>query len=212
VNKGTNDTYRLLTSHAEYRLILRNDKANMRLMEKGHEVGLISEERFARYIHKKEQIEREKTRLAKTRLKSDEVNPTLERLGSATVPDAITLDQMLRRPEVDYKTVESLSPAPEEIHPEVKEQVEIQTKYAGYIQKSHQQIEKQKKLEEKLIPESLDYAEVKGLASEAREKLNKIRPRSIGQASRISGVTPADISILMVFLESYGKRGAAANA
>jgi tRNA uridine 5-carboxymethylaminomethyl modification enzyme len=212
VTKGTNEPYRLLTSRAEYRLILRNDNADLRLMEKGYEIGLISEERFARLIQKKAQIEREKARLSKTRVKADEANPVLERLNSAPIPDAAPLDQLLRRPEVDYAVIEELSPAPEEIHPEAKEQVEIQVKYAGYIQKSTQQIEKQLKMEQKLLPDTLDYSVIKGLASEAREKLNKIRPRSVGQASRISGVTPADISILLVHLETLGKKGEATHA
>ena len=211
VTKGTLEPYRLLTSRAEYRLILRNDNADLRLMEKGFEIGLLPEERFARFLQKKEAIEREKGRLASTRVKAEEVNDKLVELGSAPIADAAPLDQLLRRPELDYSLVEQLSPAPEELHPEVKEQVEIQTKYSGYIQKSMQQIEKQKKLEEKLIPEDIDYGIVKGLSSESREKLNKIRPRSIGQASRISGVNPADVSILMVFLEGYAKRGAAVN-
>ena len=211
VTKGTLEPYRLLTSRAEYRLILRNDNADLRLMEKGFEIGLLPEERFSRFLQKKEAIEREKGRLAATRVKADEVNDKLVELGSAPIADAAPLDQLLRRPELDYSLIEQLSPAEEELHPEVKEQVEIQIKYSGYIQKSMQQIEKQKKLEEKLIPEDIDYAVVKGLSSESREKLNKIRPRSIGQASRISGVNPADISILMVYLEGHAKRGVAAN-
>ncbi|MGB8957137.1 MAG: tRNA uridine-5-carboxymethylaminomethyl(34) synthesis enzyme MnmG, partial [Tumebacillaceae bacterium] len=194
-----------------YRLNLRNDNADLRLMEKGFEIGLLPEERFSRFLQKKEAIEREKGRLATTRVKAEEVNDKLVELGSAPIADAAPLDQLLRRPELDYSLIEQLSPAAEELHPEVKEQVEIQTKYSGYIQKSMQQIEKQKKLEEKLIPETIDYAGVKGLSSESREKLNKIRPRSIGKASRISGVNPADISILMVYLEGYTKRGVAAN-
>ncbi|MGZ4112088.1 MAG: tRNA uridine-5-carboxymethylaminomethyl(34) synthesis enzyme MnmG [Tumebacillaceae bacterium] len=209
VTKGTLEPYRLLTSRAEYRLILRNDNADLRLMEKGFNAGLLPEERFARFLKKKEAIEREKGRLASTRLKADEVNAKMAELNSAPIQDAVTLDQLLRRPEVAYTVIDELAPAPEEIHPEVKEQVEIQIKYAGYINKSYQQIEKQKKLEEKWIPDDVSYDEIKGLSSESREKLNKIKPRSIGQASRISGVNPADISILMVYLESHTKRRAA---
>jgi tRNA uridine 5-carboxymethylaminomethyl modification enzyme len=212
VTKGTNEPYRLLTSRAEYRLILRNDNADLRLMEIGYKVGLLPEERFARFVAKKEAIEREKGRLASTRVKADEANPILIELNSAPINDTATLEQLLRRPEITYADVERLSKAEEELHPEVKEQVEIQVKYAGYIAKSHQQIEKQKKLEQKLLPEDIDYGAIKGLSSESREKLNKIRPRSIGQASRISGVNPADISILMVHLESLSKKGAASRA
>jgi len=209
VTKGTNEPYRLLTSRAEYRLILRNDNADLRLAEIGYQIGLLPEERFARFLKKREQIEQEKSRLAKTRVKADEINPRLEVLGSAPIQDAVPLDQLLRRPEVDYSLIEEIAPAPEAIHPEAKEQVEIQVKYAGYINKSHQQIEKQKKMEQKIIPDDLEYALIKGLSNESREKLNKIRPRSVGQASRISGVNPADISILMVYLETYNRRGAA---
>ncbi|TCP52229.1 tRNA uridine 5-carboxymethylaminomethyl modification enzyme [Tumebacillus sp. BK434] len=209
VTKGTNEPYRLLTSRAEYRLILRNDNADLRLMELGHKIGLVPDDRFARFLQKKEAIEREKGRLRTTRVKADEINGRLTELGSAPIADAVTLEQLLRRPEVEYKVLAEVAPAPEALHPEVAEQVEIQTKYAGYIEKSYQQIEKQKKLELKLIPDDIDYSVIKGLSSESREKMSKIRPRSIGQASRISGVNPADISILMVYLESHGKRSAA---
>ncbi|MFD2170638.1 tRNA uridine-5-carboxymethylaminomethyl(34) synthesis enzyme MnmG [Tumebacillus lipolyticus] len=209
VTKGTNEPYRLLTSRAEYRLILRNDNADLRLMEIGHKIGLLSDERFARFLKKKEAIEREKGRMRTTRLKAEEINPKLSELGSAPIADAASLEQLLRRPEVSYGVLSALKPSPEDLHPEVKEQIEIQTKYAGYIEKSYQQIEKQKKLEQKLIPEDLDYGVIKGLSSESREKMSRIRPRSIGQASRISGVNPADISILMVYLETHGKRSVA---
>lgn len=208
VTKGTLEPYRLLTSRAEYRLILRNDNADLRLSEIGYRIGLLSEERFVRFMKKKEAIEQEKVRLAKTRLKAEEINPKLVELGSKEIHDASTLEQLLRRPEVDYSVIEGVAPAPHELHPEVKEQVEIQTKYAGYIEKSNVQIDKQKKLEEKKIPEGIDYNDIKGLSSESREKLIKIRPISIGQASRISGVNPADISILMVYLEGMQKRSA----
>ncbi|ASS73557.1 tRNA uridine-5-carboxymethylaminomethyl(34) synthesis enzyme MnmG [Tumebacillus algifaecis] len=209
VTKGTNEPYRLLTSRAEYRLILRNDNADLRLMEIGHKIGLLSDQRFARFLQKKEAIEREKGRLRTTRVKAGEINGKLAELGSAPIADAVTLEQLLRRPEVGYDMLAELAPSPEELHPEVREQVEIQTKYAGYIDKSYQQIEKQKKLEIKLIPDDIDYSVVKGLSTESREKMSKIRPRSIGQASRISGVNPADISILMVYLETHGKRSVA---
>jgi tRNA uridine 5-carboxymethylaminomethyl modification enzyme len=201
VTKGTLEPYRLLTSRAEYRLILRNDNADLRLSEIGYKIGLLPEERFVRFMKKKEAIEQEKARLAKTRLKADEINPKLVELKSKEIHDAVTLEQLLRRPEVDYRVIEDVAPAPDALHPEVREQVEIQVKYAGYIEKSHQQIEKQRKLEEKKIPDNIDYNDIKGLSSESREKLLKIRPISIGQASRISGVNPADISILMVYLE-----------
>jgi tRNA uridine 5-carboxymethylaminomethyl modification enzyme len=204
VTKGTNEPYRLLTSRAEYRLILRHDNADLRLMEIGHKIGLLSPRKYERYLEKKAGIAHEKKRLSSIRVKAEEANPVLERLGSHPLDKdvALTLDQLLKRPEVDYKIIEELAPSDTPLHPEVKEQVEIQIKYAGYIEKQNQQIERQKKLENKLLPEDLDYMSINGLAMEAREKLSKIKPRSIGQASRISGVTPADISILLVYLES----------
>ncbi|GAX89137.1 tRNA uridine-5-carboxymethylaminomethyl(34) synthesis enzyme MnmG [Effusibacillus lacus] len=212
VTKGTNEPYRLLTSRAEYRLILRNDNADLRLMEIGHRIGLISDRRFDRFLRKKESISNEISRLKSIRVKADDINPFL--VGKGTKPlekdQAVTLDQLMRRPEIDYNAIEEIAPAPEPLHPEVAEQVEIQIKYSGYIEKQTQQIERQKKLEERLIPEDVDYGEINGLSSESKEKLSKIRPRSIGQASRISGVTPADISILLVWLESKVKRSAGA--
>ncbi|BCJ87478.1 tRNA uridine-5-carboxymethylaminomethyl(34) synthesis enzyme MnmG [Effusibacillus dendaii] len=212
VTKGTNEPYRLLTSRAEYRLILRNDNADLRLMEIGHRIGLVSDRRFERFLRKKEGIQNEISRLKSIRFKADEINLFL--IQKETHPldkdQAVTLDQLLKRPEIDYKSIQEIAPAPQTVHPEVAEQVEIQIKYAGYIEKQTQQIERQKKLEARLIPDHIDYHEVQGLSSEAKEKLAKIRPRSIGQASRISGVNPADISILLVWLESKIKRSAGA--
>ncbi|MFC4768466.1 tRNA uridine-5-carboxymethylaminomethyl(34) synthesis enzyme MnmG [Effusibacillus consociatus] len=212
VTKGTNEPYRLLTSRAEYRLILRNDNADLRLMEIGHSIGLVSPQRFDRFLRKKDNIAKEMSRLKSIRFKADDINPFLQEKGTKPLEkdQAVTLDQLLKRPEIDYKAVNDLAPAPEPIHPEVAEQVEIQIKYAGYIEKQTQQIERQKKLEERLIPEDISYEAITGLSSEAREKLSKIHPRSIGQASRISGVNPADISILLVWLESKVKRSAGA--
>lgn len=208
VTKGTNEPYRLLTSRAEYRLLLRNDNADLRLMEKGYQIGLLPEERYQRFLKKKEQIARELERLAAIRVKSTEVNPLLAEIGTSLLDKdvGLTLEQLLRRPEVSYSLIDKISPATELIHPEVKEQVEIQVKYAGYIEKQKIQIERQKRLEERLLPEQIDYKLIQGLSSEAKEKLSNIRPHSIGQASRISGVTPADISILMVYIESRTKR------
>lgn len=212
VTKGTNEPYRLLTSRAEYRLILRNDNADLRLMEIGHRIGLVSEQRFDRFLRKKENITSEMNRLKSIRFKADDINPFLLEKGTKPLEkdQAVTLDQLLKRPEIDYQAVTELAPAADGVHPEVAEQVEIQIKYAGYIEKQTQQIERQKKLEERLIPENLDYQEITGLSSESKEKLSKIRPRSIGQASRISGVNPADISILLVWLEGKVKRSAGA--
>ncbi|MDB5085522.1 MAG: tRNA uridine-5-carboxymethylaminomethyl(34) synthesis enzyme MnmG [Bacilli bacterium] len=208
VTKGTREPYRLLTSRAEYRLILRNDNADLRLMEIGHRIGLLSEQKYSRYLKKREGLSHELARLRATRVKSEEVNPALEQIGARPVDKDVapTLEQLLKRPEITYQFVSQLSPAPASVHPEVEEQVEVSIKYAGYIEKQNQQIERQKKLEQKLLPDQIDYMKITGLAMEAREKLTKIRPRSIGQASRISGVTPADISILIIYLESLARR------
>jgi tRNA uridine 5-carboxymethylaminomethyl modification enzyme len=213
VTKGTNEPYRLLTSRAEHRLILRHDNADLRLMEVGYRIGLVSELRFERYLKKKEAIQHELKRLSNTRVKPDNpiVLQKLEEAGSMPFQNVMSLEQLLRRPELSYGFVEAIAPAEQPLHPEVKEQVEIQVKYSGYIEKQAQQIERQKKLEKKWIPDDIDYFQIKGISSEAKEKLTKIRPRSIGQASRISGVTPADISILLVYLESYGKSRNAVN-
>ncbi|UOF91750.1 tRNA uridine-5-carboxymethylaminomethyl(34) synthesis enzyme MnmG [Fodinisporobacter ferrooxydans] len=212
VTKGTSEPYRLLTSRAEYRLILRHDNADLRLMEIGYRIGLVSEQRFDKFLKKKEWIAREKDRLASTRVKPEDpiVIKKIQESGSMPLANVMSLEQLLRRPEINYELIESLAPNIDtELHPDVKEQVEIQIKYSGYIEKQTQQIEKQKKLEQKLIPDDINYQVVKGLSSESREKLKNIRPRSIGQASRISGVTPADISILLIYLESRGKRNVA---
>ncbi len=206
VTKGTNEPYRLLTSRAEYRLLLRHDNADLRLTEIGYKVGLISEERYQKFLKKKQMIEDEIKRLEETKVKpTPEVQSMLEQAGTAPLQNAVALASLLRRPQVHYNMIEQLSPPPELLPPEVKEQVEIQLKYAGYIEKQLLQVEKMQKMEKKRIPSDIDYNDVKGLASEARQKLSEIRPISIGQASRISGVNPSDISILLVYLEHYNR-------
>lgn len=212
VTKGVREPYRLLTSRAEYRLLLRHDNADLRLMEIGYRVGLVSGRRFERYLRKKEGMEREMSRLKSIRFKADEINPFLVEKGTKPLEkdQAVTLEQLLKRPEIDYEAVTQLSPPEEPVHPEAAEQVEIQIKYSGYIEKQMQQIARQKKLEERLIPDDIDYYGINGLSTESKENLSKIRPRSVGQASRIPGVTPADISILLVWLESKVKRSAGA--
>ncbi len=205
VTKGTNEPYRLLTSRAEYRLLLRHDNADLRLTEIGHDIGLITEERYHSFLDKKAKVEREVERLSKVKVKPVDVNDMLESRQSAPLQNGTDLLTVLRRPEVSYADIESLSPSPEELTDEMKEQVEIQTKYAGYIEKQLAHVERLKKMEKKKLPEDIVYEEVKGLAIEAQQKLAKIRPLSIGQASRISGVTPADISILLVYLEHYNR-------
>jgi tRNA uridine 5-carboxymethylaminomethyl modification enzyme len=202
VTKGTNEPYRLLTSRAEYRLLLRHDNADLRLTELGYKIGLISEERYRKFVAKKEAIEAEKKRLNSIIIKpSKDVQELIRSLGGSELKDGIRASDLLKRPEMTYEHIEKLAPNEIELDSEVKEQVEIQIKYEGYIEKSLQQVERLKKMEDKKIPEDIDYDAITGLATEARQKLNKIRPLSIAQASRISGVNPSDISILLVYIE-----------
>ncbi|REK60984.1 MAG: tRNA uridine-5-carboxymethylaminomethyl(34) synthesis enzyme MnmG [Cohnella sp.] len=210
VTKGTNEPYRLLTSRAEYRLLLRHDNADLRLTPLGYEIGLISEERYQRFLKKKQLVEAELERLKETKFRPDEqVQAMLASVGSAPITNAVDGLTLLRRPEVTYAHLEALSPSPYDLTDDMKEQVEIQTKYTGYIEKQLQQVERLAKMEKKRIPEDIDYNSIHGLATEARQKLDKIRPISIGQASRISGVTPSDLSILLVHLEHYNRVTAA---
>ncbi|MFS0788728.1 tRNA uridine-5-carboxymethylaminomethyl(34) synthesis enzyme MnmG [Shouchella sp. 1P09AA] len=203
VTKGTNEPYRLLTSRAEFRLILRHDNADLRLTEKGFELGLISEARYARFLHKKQAVEEEIGRIKGLIVKpSEDVNELLEQVGSNKMNEALKAEAMLKRPEMTYKDLLKVIPQPEqELDDEVCEQVEIQVKYEGYIEKQWQQVDRLKKMERKQIPEDLDYDAIQGLATEARQKLKLVRPLSVGQASRVSGVNPADVSILLVYLE-----------
>ncbi|EAC9986998.1 tRNA uridine-5-carboxymethylaminomethyl(34) synthesis enzyme MnmG [Listeria monocytogenes] len=202
VTKGTEEPYRLLTSRAEYRLLLRHDNADLRLTEIGHEIGLISDERYERFLAKQSAIEAEKERLQKTRIKpTAEVQAMLKEIGSGELKDGILAADLLRRPEITYDKIAQIVSCETFVTDEIAEQVEIQIKYEGYIQKSNLQVEKMKRMEDKKIPENIDYDAISGLATEALEKLKKIEPLSIAQASRISGVNPADISILLVYIE-----------
>ncbi len=202
VTKGTNEPYRLLTSRAEYRLLLRHDNADLRLTEVGREIGLIKEERYERFTNKKLQIEQEKERLSNIIIKPrPEVQELIRNIGGSELKDGIRASDLLRRPEMTYEHIHLLVPSEVELSDEVKEQVEIQIKYEGYIEKSLQQVERMKKMESKKIPVDIDYDAISSLASEARQKLKDVRPLSMGQASRISGVNPADISILLVYIE-----------
>lgn len=211
VTKGTNEPYRLLTSRAEYRLLLRHDNADLRLTPLGYEIGLIPEERYRKFLDKKNRVEAEIARLRETKFKPDEeVQAMLASLESAPLQNTVDGVTLLRRPELSYADLEKLSPSPVELTEDMKEQVEIQIKYTGYIEKQLQQVEKLSKMEKKRIPEDIDYGIIHGLATEAKQKLDKVRPLSIGQASRISGVTPADLSILLVHLEHYNRVTAAA--
>lgn len=209
VTKGTNEPYRLLTSRAEYRLLLRHDNADLRLTPIGYEIGLIPEQRYEAFLDKKGRVDREIIRLQETKVKPVQVNEALAGYDSAPIVDGSNLLTLMRRPELTYSFVDIISPAPEELDEEMKEQVEIQIKYAGYIEKQLQHVEKLQKMEKKKIPEDINYNVIHGLAMEARQKLTKIAPISIGQASRIGGVTPADISILLVHLEHYNRVTAA---
>ncbi|GAB2537044.1 tRNA uridine-5-carboxymethylaminomethyl(34) synthesis enzyme MnmG [Gracilibacillus alcaliphilus] len=202
VTKGTNEPYRLLTSRAEYRLLLRHDNADLRLTEIGHRLGLISDERFARFEEKKRLIAEEKERLSTVRLKpTEQLQQLMEDVGGTRLKDGILAYDLMKRPEVTYAVMEQVAPAEKELADDVKEQVEIQIKYEGYISKSNQQVERMKKMENKLIPDHINYDDISGIATEAREKLKEVRPLSVGQASRISGVNPADVSILLVYIE-----------
>lgn len=202
VTKGTEEPYRLLTSRAEYRLLLRHDNADLRLTELGHEIGLISDERYARFQAKKAAVEEEKHRLETTRIKpTEQVQAMLRELGSAELKDGVLAADFLRRPEMTYDKIIEIVPRETSASWDVAEQVEIQIKYEGYIEKAYLQVEKMKRMEDKKIPENIDYDAIFGLATEAVEKLKKIEPLSIAQASRISGVNPADISILLVYIE-----------
>jgi tRNA uridine 5-carboxymethylaminomethyl modification enzyme len=202
VTKGTNEPYRLLTSRAEYRLLLRHDNADLRLTEIGYKIGLISEERYQKFLAKKEAIEKEKKRLVSHIIKpTAQVQEVIRNAGGSELKDGIRAADLLKRPEMTYDHIKMLAPADEEVSAEVAEQVEIQIKYEGYIEKSLQQVERLRKMENKKIPEDIDYDAITGLATEARQKLKQVRPLSVAQASRISGVNPADISILLVYLE-----------
>ena len=203
VTKGTNEPYRMMTSRAEYRLLLRQDNADLRLTEKGHEIGLISDERYAKFIEKKQKIEIEKKRLKETIVKpTQEVNEFLKSQGTSELTTGSKLSELLKRAEITYASLAAIDKDRPELGEQVREEVEIQVKYDGYIKMQEAQVEKFKKMEKKLLPDDLDYNTVNGISLEARQKLNKHKPHSIGQASRISGVSPADISVLLVFLQT----------
>jgi len=210
VTRGTNEPYRMFTSRAEYRLILREDNADMRLRDIGREVGLVSDEAYRLYLEKKASVEQELGRLRRTWLKpSSEVNAVLEGRSSSPLSAEASLDQLLKRPELGYGDIEKISPPPVPVNSDAAEQVEIQVKYEGYIERQMNQVKRYAGLEQKAIPPDLDYENITGLGSEVKQKLKQVRPVSLGQASRISGITPAAISLLMVALEKR-KRGKAA--
>ncbi|WP_444965007.1 tRNA uridine-5-carboxymethylaminomethyl(34) synthesis enzyme MnmG [Pediococcus pentosaceus] len=202
VTKGTKEPYRLLTSRAEYRLILRHDNADLRLTEVGHNLGLVSDEEYNAFLEKKQDIKDELQRLSEIRIKPSQVQEFLESKGSNGLKDGVLASEFLRRPEVNYSDLLKFIDAPEkDLDCRVIEQVEIETKYAGYIKKAQDRVDRLKRMEEKAIPDRIDYEAINGLATEGRQKLEKIRPTTIAQASRISGVTPADIAILSVYIQ-----------
>ena len=204
VTKGTNEPYRMMTSRAEYRLLLRQDNADLRLTEIGHDIGLISDERYNKYIEKKENIEKEVDRLKSTIIKpTDKVNEFLQRNNSSEISTGVKLSDLLRRTELTYDLLAEIDEnRPENLTRAEKKEAEIQVKYEGYINLEEKQVEKFKKLEDEKIPSNIDFSEIKGLRLEARQKLNQIKPLSVGQASRISGVSPADISVLLIYLKA----------
>ena len=207
VTKESTEPYRMMTSRAEYRLLLRQDNADIRLRTIGHDIGLVSDEEYNKFLTKQEEIKREIDRVKKLTVGVDEeTNSFLRKHNSSELKDGhgISLDNLIKRPELDYDMLEALDPGRPRLSWRVREQVNIQIKYEGYIDKQKQQVEHFKKLESKLIPEDLNYEELHGLRLEARQKLSKIRPSNIGQAGRISGVSPADIAVLLVHLEKHG--------
>lgn len=207
VTKGTKEPYRMMTSRAEYRLHLRQDNADARLTPIGYKLGLISEERYQKFLKKQQAIEKEIERIRKKNIPpSIEVNNFLERCGSAKIKSGVKLSDLLKRPEITYESLREIDPDRPELPASVTEEVAISIKYEGYILKQMQQIEQFKKMEKSLIPEDIDYNKISGLRLEARQKLSEQRPVSLGQASRISGVSPADISVLVIYLNAITRR------
>lgn len=208
VTKGTNEPYRIMTSRAEYRLVLRQDNADLRLTEKSYRIGLADKERYNKFLEKKKIVEEERQRMETTYVYPKDANGFLEKVGSTPLQNKATLAELLKRPEVTYENMAEIDSARRELTSHAKTQLEVQIKYEGYIAKQMAQIEKFKKLENKILNENLDYSQMEGLRLEAVQKLNQLKPRSVGQASRISGVSPADINVILVYLEKMRRKKA----
>ncbi len=206
VTKGTKEPYRMLTSRAEYRLLLRHDNADVRLRKYGHDVGLVSDDVYERYEQKQKHIHDEIHRLEEIRFTpKHEINDLIESLGSTRLNEGISAKALIQRPQLSYQAIMPYIDAPNLTEEEIAD-INIEIKYAGYIEKARRQVEKQRKMEEKVIPDDIDYEDVNNLALEAKQKLSKIRPLTVGQASRISGINPADISVLLIYLKQYYKQ------
>lgn len=207
VTKGTNEPYRMMTSRAEYRLLLRQDNADLRLTEIGHSIGLISDDRYDRFLIKKQNIEKEIERMRNTIIKpTEEVNLFLKNNNTSPISTGVRLSELIKRPELNYNILAQIDMNRPILTKQEAEEVNISLKYEGYINLENEQVERFKKLENKKLPEDINYEEIKGLRLEARQKLNKVRPLSVGQASRISGVSPADISVLLIYLETINRK------
>ena len=207
VTKGTNEPYRIMTSRAEYRLVLRQDNADLRLTERGYEVGLIKKDRYDRFLNKKEVVAAETERLSRIIIRPEEINDYLESVGSTPIKNGTSIMELMKRPQVTYDSLAFVDRDRPQLSEHQKTMMEVQIKYEGYIKKQEQQIEKFRKLEDRKLPQDFDYDSVEGLRIEARQKLNSFRPLSVGQASRISGVSPADINVLLIHLEKMRRRG-----
>ncbi len=206
VTKGTMEPYRIMTSRAEYRLLLRQDNADLRLTERSHRIGLATQERYNKTINKKKLVEEERERLKNTKVAPADINPLLEQWGTTKVDGSISLMELLKRPQVSYEGLAAVDKSRPALPQHIIDHLEVQIKYEGYIRKQLQQIEKFKRLEDKKLSENIDYSGIEGLRIEAKEKLDRFRPVSIGQASRISGVSPADINVLLIYLEKHRRR------